>query len=242
MLRKAFILCVALLCGCTASAQVTPKPDVLKAAFSDGFVGEADGERYPVRVVRLGALNLSSGRLMLADPFTLSGDEKALDLAIPPGRYPVDLAVADTGKSGHRVALARLLLSDKVPVRWRIAVTAEQDARRLKGSEIFGYGVDAGTGAFIDGGALASLKALPPEEWEALGEKWQVRGEAQGPKLGMPYQFALMESVGPGAIAMFSSGWGDGFYASWVGYDAQDRPASVITDFGVIDAVTSPRD
>ncbi|WP_184717890.1 DUF4241 domain-containing protein [Caulobacter sp.] len=242
MFRKALLLCVALLCGCTANAQVKPKPDVLKAAFGGGFVAEADGERYPVRVVRLGELNLSSGRLMVADPFTLSGDEKALDLAIPPGRYPVDLAVADTGKSGHRIALARLVLSDKPPVRWRIAVTAEQDARSLKGSEVFGYGVDAGTGAFIDGGALASLKALPSDAWEALGEQWQVRGEAQGPKLGMPYQFALMETVGPGGIAMFSSGWGDGFYASWVGYDAQGRPTSVITDFGVIDAVTTPRD
>ena len=34
---------------------------------------------------------------------------------------------------------------------------------------------------------------------------------------------------------MFQSGWGDGLYASWFGYDAQGRVVALLTDFNVVD-------
>lgn len=237
MLRTFLAAAVALFSGGCADGQVTPRPEVLNGAFEDGFVGEADDKRYPVRVVPLGELALTSGRIVVTDPFIVSGKELPLELSIPPGRYRVDLAVADTGEGGHRVAMARLLLSRKPPVRWSMAVTANQDLRKLKGDEIFGYGVDAGTGAFMDAASVAWLAAMPDDSREALMNDWQQRGEARGPELGIPYGFALNEQVGPGAAAMFSSGWGDGFYASWIGYDAAGQPAAIVTDFAVINAV-----
>ncbi len=74
----------------------------------------------------------------------------------------------------------------------------------------------------------------------AVVDDWQVRGEAAAPELGIPYGFALVEPLGPGGAAMFASGWGDGYYASWVGYDADDRPVVIVTDFAVITAVNFP--
>ena len=227
-----------------AQAQITPRPEVLTGAFEAGFVGEAEDERYPVRAIRIGQMNLSSGRLVLADPFLASARDEPLQLALPPGVYPVDVAVADAGESGQRVALARLLIADRPPVRWALAVTAGQDASTLRGDEIFSYGVDAGTGAFIDAAALEWLaREYPParnDAHAALLDDWQTRGEAAAGPLGIPYGFALVEQVGPGGIAMFSSGWGDGAYASWVGYDAEDRPVVIVTDFAVITAVNFP--
>lgn len=220
---------------------VTVRPEVMTGAFEPGFIGEADEKRYPLRSLRIGEVNLASGRLVLADPFIVWGEAAPLDLELTPGRYPVDIAVADAGESGHRVALARLMLSEETPVRWALAVTAEQDPGRLKTGEIFGYGVDAGTGAFMDAGMVAWMETLSPDEGEALTDGWQTRGEALGPALGIPYGFVLVEEGGPGGAAMFSSGWGDGFYASWVGYDAEDRPAQVVTDFAVITAVDIPQ-
>jgi hypothetical protein len=205
MFRQIVAALAALFAASPALAQVTTRPEVMTGAFQPGFVGEADKDRYPLRTLRIGELNLASGRLVVADPFIVSGSEKPLDLAIPPGRYPVDIAVADAGDSGHRVALARLLLSEAPPVRWTMAVTEGEDVRKLKADD------------------------------------WQTRGEARGPELGIPYGFVLVEEVGPGGVAMFSSGWGDGHYASWVGYDAQGRPAQVVIDFAVITAVNIPK-
>lgn len=245
MFRK-ILTAVGLLAACTpaAQAQITPRPEVLTGAFTPGYIGEADETRYPIRTIRIGAVQISSGRVILADPFLMSTRDRPLTISVPPGRYPVDLAVADAGDSGQRVALARLLISDAPPVRWALAVTDEQDPSTLTGDAIFGYGVDAGTGAFVDAAVPAWLaERHPPSDldgYTALVDSWQARGEAAAPDLGIPYGFALIEPLGPGGAAMFSSGWGDGVYASWVGYDADDRPVAIVTDFAVITAVNFP--
>ncbi len=245
MFRKVLVA-VGLLAACApaAQAQITPRPDVLTGAFTPGFVGEADEDRYPIRTLRIGEVQISSGRVIVVDPFIMSTRDRPLTVSVPPGLYPVDLAVADAGDSGQRVALARLLISDAPPVRWALAVTDEQDPATLTGDDIFGYGVDAGTGAFVDAGVPAWLAGrYPPSDingYTALVDDWQVRGEAAAPALGIPYGFALVEPLGPGGAAMFSSGWGDGYYASWVGYDADDRPVVIVTDFAVITAVNFP--
>ncbi|MGV8928497.1 MAG: DUF4241 domain-containing protein [Brevundimonas sp.] len=227
-----------------AQAQITPRPEVLTGAFSPGFVGEADDERYPIRVVRLGEVHISSGRVILVDPFVMSTRDMPLALTVRPGRYPVDLAVADAGDSGQRVALARMLISEEPPVRWTLAVTGDQDPTTLSGDDIFGYGVDSGTGAFVDAAVPAWLATEYPasdiDRYGALVDDWQARGEAAAVELGIPYGFALIEPLGPGSAAMFSSGWGDGYYASWVGYGADDRPVVIVTDFAVITAVNFP--
>lgn len=243
MMRKVLAAMAVLMAGGQAAAAtgVTARLEVMVGAFGPGFVGEADDERYPLRTVRIGELNLSSGRLILADPLIVSEHDKPVDLTLRPGRYPVDIAVADTGKGGHRVALARLLLSDAPPVRWGMAVNVGEDVRTLKRDHVFSYGVDSGTGGFLDAGAVAWMSALSAEKAEALNEAWIERGEAQGPKLGLPYGFALAEEVGPGGVVMMSSGWGDGAYASWVGYDAAGKPVQVVTDFAVIEAVDIPK-
>lgn len=226
----------------TSQAQVTPRPEVLSGAFESGFVGEAEEKRYPLRVVRIGEVEIASGRVLLVDPGWMSTRDAPLALAVQPGRYPVDLAVADAGESGQRVALARLLLSSTPAIRWELAVTDEQDASTLQGDDVFGYGVDTGTGAFVDAAVPAWLATKYPEHagYDALIEDWYRRADAAAAGLGIPYGLALVERLEPGGVAMFSSGWGDGHYASWIGYASDDLPVAIVTDFAVITAVNFP--
>ena len=248
MFRRLVLIAGALFgAGCAPAdetAGVTPRPEVLSGAFTPGFVGEAGDERYPVRVIRIGEVRISSGRVIVADPFLMSTRDQPLTVVVPPGRYPVDLAVATAGGGGQRGALAPLLVSGAPVVRWSMAVTAGQDISTLKDDETFGYGVDAGTGSFIDATLPAWLeRRYPPQQvdfYAEVSEGWQTRGEARGPELGIPYGFALIEDYEGGGVAMFSSGWGDGFYTSWIGHDAAGRPAVLVTDFGVIEAVNLP--
>lgn len=227
-----------------SQAQITPRPEVLTGAFEAGFVGEAAEKRYPIRVIRIGEMEVASGRILLVDPFLMSTHDRPLALSVRPGRYPIDLAVADAGNSGQRVALARLLLSPAPAVRWVMAVTDEQDVTTLNDDEIFGYGVDAGTGAFVDAAVPAWLAAeYPPSDFErysTLQDNWQTRGENTAESLGIPHGFVLIERLGQGDAAMFSSGWGDGHYASWIGYNSDDLPVTIVTDFAVITAVNFP--
>jgi hypothetical protein len=54
-----------------------------------------------------------------------------------------------------------------------------------------------------------------------------------------PYSFLLNLPLGDVNAVMFHSGWGDGFYASWFGYDANGDVAALVTDFATIDWSTA---
>jgi hypothetical protein len=204
----------------------------------DDYKGETRIETVPFRVVEAGALKLPSGRICVADPFVFLTDAKPLTQQVPVGTFPVRLAVADFPSGGLRVAFARVDFSNAPVARWSMAVTEGQDIGTLKDDEIFGYGVDAGTGSFFDpvaGKAAGELLAADADAWEA----WQTEGEANGPKVVGPYFFLLNQPLGTANAIMFGSGWGDGFYASWFGYDANGNVATLVTDFATIDWATA---
>jgi hypothetical protein len=215
-------------------------------AFVPGFVvttrdtykGETRIETVPFRTVEAGSLKLPSGRVCVADPFIALSDAKPLTQAVPPGEYPVRLAVADFPAGGLRVAFARVDFKAAPIVRWSMAVFEGQDISTLNDNEIFGYGVDAGTGSFFDpaaGKAAGALLDANPDAWEV----WQTDGETNGPRLVGPYFFLLDLPLGNANAIMFGSGWGDGFYASWFGYDADGNVAALVTDFGTLDWATA---
>lgn len=54
-----------------------------------------------------------------------------------------------------------------------------------------------------------------------------------------PYSFLLDLPLGEANAIMFHSGWGDGFYASWFGYDADGNVAALVTDLATIDWATA---
>jgi hypothetical protein len=76
----------------------------------------------------------------------------------------------------------------------------------------------------------ATLNANP-DAWQ----DWQAKGEANGKAADLKPYFFLMLPAGEANIAMFESGWGDGFYASYFGFDEEGRVAALVTDFATID-------
>ena len=90
-----------------------------------------------------------------------------------------------------------------------------------------------GTGSFVDP-ETASVASRRMAADEDLAQGWIDLGEKGGSGKGAPNFYADID-IGPGSIVMFQSGWGDGLYASWFGYDAQGHVAALLTDFNVVD-------
>ncbi len=253
IIRRALSGIAAAFFGLLPSARASASPGdppaysaVFDKAFAPGFSvetqsafeGETRVERVPFRLVQAGGLKLPSGQVCATDPFIALADAKPFTQAVPAGTFPVRLAVADFPSGGTRVAFARVDFSEARVVRWAMAVVAGQDIATLKADEIFGYGVDAGTGSFFDpvaGRAAAELLKADEDAWET----WQTDGETNGPKVIGPYSFLLDLPLGDANAIMFHSGWGDGFYASWFGYDASGNVAALVTDFATIDWTTA---
>ncbi|AHB48928.1 hypothetical protein W911_11770 [Hyphomicrobium nitrativorans NL23] len=253
MLKRIVTALGAALAGLFPAARAVAAPGdppaytaAFEKAFTPGFTvatrttlnGETVVETVPFRTVEAGTLKLPSGRISAADPFIALSDAKPFAEAVPRGVFPVRLAVGEFPRGGVRVAFARVDFSATPVVRWSLAVPEGQSLSTLKNDEIFGYGVDAGTGAFFDpvaSKAAGQLLDANPDAWE----DWQTEGEANGPKVIGPYSFLLDLDLGDANAIMFHSGWGDGFYASWFGFDADGNVAALVTDFQTIDWATA---
>ena len=176
----------------------------------------------------LGMLYLPTGKIV-ANDLCVFFETDEFTVSVSPGTYPVSMSVAhiDTDK---RVALAMIKFTDKNPVKWEMALVKEQNPRELDGDSFYGYGVDSGTGGFMDK-AIAdkiSEKDLNVyDEFEDQFDKTYVH----------TYSYAIGTITGgeQNEIAAFSSGYGDGSYPSYFGFDEDGKPCALVTDFLVLE-------
>ena len=196
-----------------------------------GLAEEALRERGITRMA-LGILPLPSGTVIAADPL-VQPERAPFTRHVAPGDYPITLYLAQ-----DRVALAELRFADGAPERWDLALVPGQDVATLKAGEIFGYPVDAGLGCFMDPAARAAM------------ERREAREQRRTPRYSNYFDNVLADELeganrnwvmhrplpdAPARVAVFSSGWGDGVYASYWGLDAGGRALRLVTDFGVIE-------
>jgi hypothetical protein len=203
--------------------------DWVELAFSAGSLQLDEPMTFKTR--RLGEIALPSGRIGASDPLVLAQPEP-FSTAVPPGRYPVELAVAVLENEDERTAYARLLFSTEPAIRWAMAVTPGQDPSTLSEEEIFGYDVDTGTGCFLSpevGQVLANRMAEESGYYETFIEEMQKNYQDT-------WSWASLrpDPASELSVIVFSTGYGDGVYASYFGLSADGRPVALVTDFQVI--------
>jgi len=125
--------------------------ELLNSAYKQSATVESPEGQVAFTRHDLGALYLATGHIVANDPFVCYQADP-FTVAVPPGAYPVSVSVADFGND-KRVACAMIKFSDSPPARWEMAVVNDEQAAGLAGLDaesFFGYGVDAGTGGFMD--------------------------------------------------------------------------------------------
>lgn len=180
------------------------------------------------RTKNLGKLHLSTGKIIASDPFVFF-DEKPFNTQITPESYSVVLSLARINYEEERVAFAMLKFNEKIPVRWELALRENDDVSKLSEGKFFGYNVDAGTGCFMDVTSQEILnKRLGNKEFHdfLVSEMYKNRNR--------PWINHNLENCPNNNLIAFSSGWGDGSYASYFGFDENNQVACLITDFEIV--------
>jgi hypothetical protein len=204
--------------------------DSLKAFQLEKKLLISDSEDKILTLHNLGDLVLTSGKLVACDAFIFDYINP-FTISLPPGHYPVILTIAHIPNNhDQRVAYATLRLREETPVHWQMAVSADQDLNSLEVGEIFGYGVDTGTGCFMDYDVNQMLNNLT--EIEPFINQLQADLQKTYIDTWDWANICLDKSTQANIIA-FSSGWGDGLYATYFGYDADNNLVCVVTDFNV---------
>ncbi|AYC38284.1 DUF4241 domain-containing protein [Streptomyces griseorubiginosus] len=199
-------------------------------AYESGLTGV-------IHVAGGGELDLPTGQVVASDPFVYlgSGDIAPFTVSVPPGRYRVEAAVATLSRPDEppadrphlRVAAARLVIRTEPTTTWELALRPDQDPAELGDDEFYGYGVDAGTGCFYDAAAEEAFPEVQEDEDEGpLWDAFENSDWSPGPHL------VRSPSTGHTLVA-FTSGWGDGFYPTWIGRSASGEVTCFLTDFFV---------
>ncbi len=204
-------------------------------AFTDGAtVSDAQGTLATMRLAPLGDLAVPTGQLVACDPLA-SIEPKPFALRVAPGRYATVASVAALSNGDERIACVMLRLREAPVARWELARLAGQEEITLGAGEFFGYPVDAGVGCFMDAQAAAALAAR--YEADESYDEAVIDALETNRSLGWDYANLMLDDTNGLNVILFASGWGDGVYASYWGYDANDAndaPVCLVTDFGVL--------
>jgi hypothetical protein len=211
------------------ASESTKLPDT--SAFGDvlNLKGEitADGDPVGVLVYHLPDIWLPTGKIIACDGFIM--DREPFTHRIKPGRYPVTLAIADFAND-ERISIAQIRFAERSVSYWEMALIAGQDITTLELGYVFGYGVDSGTGCFVDPQAVELIK-------QAIGSSMTYFDEVNA-EMNKVYKHTrswVHVETAKGSAVLFSSGNGDGVYASYFGLDESSEPVAIITDFNVLD-------
>jgi hypothetical protein len=206
-------------------------PEDLFAAFRAPTSGLAYDQPVTISLEAAGDVVLPSGRLVASDGYIVDGEAFAIDL--PAGRHPVGILRVDFADGDKRVAAALVRFGKGHPVSWDLALVSGQDPTVLAPDEIFGYGVDSGTGSFTSPEAVAVLKS--PTDYDAYADAMMSAMPATAEASELSGQVEVDPATGANVVA-FWSGFGDGVYPSYIGKDGDGRIVAVLTEFGVLDA------
>lgn len=194
-----------------------------------------------LEAVELGALALPTGRIIACDPYLLDV-EMPFARTVPPGSYPVRVCVAHlkyrNDSRDQRIAFALVQFQPDMPARWEMAVVAGADLAALHVGEFYGYGVDAGTGSFMDAAAMQALKRqLDGVDYDSADERYfsplsaALDATYTDTRCWANYEIDAATRLN---MVAFSSGVGDGEYASYWGLDENNAPLCLVTDFDVV--------
>ncbi|MFD3939726.1 DUF4241 domain-containing protein [Streptomyces sp. NPDC058611] len=181
------------------------------------LLGPTDVDRFlrpGTGLVPCGSVRVPSGMLAVSCPQSWD-EEPRITVAVPPGTYPVEAAVAEIaygGEAYEELMAVRLRIGDAPVAAWEMALGPGDDTLRLRAGEVFGFGTDAAMGAFGDAGRWRDLRDLL--------KRANRPGSPEADHLADSAAGAHIDGGDLGAdLAVFYTA-GDGVYPVWVGRSA----------------------
>ena len=207
-------------------------PDRLYEAYSRLGPVTVGGLPATLSVSRADNLVLPSGRVLASDAFYL--DTPPFTVSLPAGKHPVLLLHVSGGQIGPNIAAAMVRVEGGNPVRWEGARTGAS----APGTGPYVHAVDSGTSAFASAESVARMSALPRDGADALVDQL-----IDGYRAGVDYTLTATITVDQASganIVTFSSGYGDGGYPSWFGFDSRGTAIALLTSFDLVDDPSTP--
>ena len=197
-----------------------------------------------LKEIEIGNIQLPTGKIIAGDPF-FTNSIKPFARSVNPGSYPVKIYIAQIEPEHYRIAYAKIKFQPKMATNWILAVTNDIEIdvlSNLKDDEYFGFPVDSGLGSFTDEKTNeAFLKKIykfysenPDKNYydDLLAEEFNTYSSKSkySRDLG-DWNNHILNNTSDLNVIMFASGWGDGYYPTYWGYDDKNETVELAIDF-----------
>lgn len=198
----------------------------LESYFTEKKIGEME-----IDTLNIGKVNFPTGEILACDPLVELGEAKTYLQKTPVGKFPVKICVVPSEDYGDRYACVKVEFSKNKPAVYELAVTGEEkEMDEAEEDEFYGFGVDAGMGCVADKKTqeeyIKYWKKLEEEKgadnpYDDIFEELLEKSFKKFPKYqrdcGDWADFLIPDT--DLNIPVFASGWGDGYYPCYFGYD-----------------------
>lgn len=198
------------------------------------FFNQNLAENILIDTFEAGDLHLSSGDLIACDPL-ITNDKTPFLTKFPKGDFPV---LIHKEKDSNCIAYVEITFSDKKIKNWELALCEDQKLKDLKDGEIFGFPGKSGMGCIMDIKTQECLNQLETRLYHRKGAEFMgIYEEFFHPYFidlsGATNQFSIIkpDENQPENMIGFETGYGEGFYGTYVAFDAENKPVKIISEF-----------
>ena len=200
----------------------------IKKLFDRNFV-----ESPLVESFEAGDITLTSGKLAVSDPL-ITSEMPAFTTDFPLGNFPV---LVHKEIDSNCIAYVEIVFSNSEIASWKLATSEGQNTGNLQEGEIFGFPVESGMGCLMDFETQQNLNLLEQHLFKRKGDDFmgiyeEFFHEHFFQEEGAINQYAFLKpnEDKSGIIFAFETGYGEGFYASYIGFDEQNVPVKVVCE------------
>lgn len=194
-------------------------------------------------ILDMGEIEFPTGDILVRDPLVwLNRDEKAYLTSVPRGKYRIETLVVKLEEDHYRYALSRVRFTENVPKIYCEALKGDENLDDVDGDSIFGFNVDAGLATIVDietRNAYCDFK----DKWYRENPNKNIYDDffaevfAKNAEENPVYQreggdwinFKIPNSEL--SIPMIQSGFGDGRYPVYFGYDENGKLCDLVLEY-----------
>ncbi|MDW5300208.1 MAG: DUF4241 domain-containing protein [Sedimentibacter sp.] len=205
--------------------------DVLNITNGNTHMIDTEFGRMNIEKIEVGKLKLTTGKIIATDPILMYDDESYSE-HVKPGEYTVNIYVGKTENRKTQTVISEIRFNDNVPVKWEMALLEGESAKGFGIDEFMGYEVENGLGCFMDEHVMEILDVMDEDELDNYENS--IRDAVKN----SDYSCAdvKIDKSNGNNIIVFASGWNDGTFPTYYGFDSKNKLSRLVTDFMVIEA------
>ncbi len=184
-----------------------------------------------VELVKVGDMDVTSNRLLLADPCYLGSNMiLPMERTVTPGKCPVYAAVMTTMMTGRVIAGVKVKVSDAATVRYELAMPLGIKAWTVDDPMVYPYvDISTGVGCIVDKETELSFAAAYNRHFNVTG-KDMILDLLEPMVQESGYAMFTIPDTEVN-VPIFSTGLGQGAYNSYWGFDRDNKLTELVFPF-----------